>query len=363
MSSKFKKVILSLFVPAILLAIVACPGLIIERISITFGPGGAIVSATGTFSCNSPTGEVLIYRWFFGDGSSADGQTVTHAYQTAGDFLVECHIVTIDSVIIFTETLTISSRLTHIYWSNRLDDTIGRAKIDGTDVNNSFIDLSSLTIDMGDLAVNNTHIFWAEIDNRFVGRANLDGSNIVEDLFDGSTEPSGVALNETFIYVADEDIIARANIDGSSPDLSFISPSRDAKGIAVNDSFIYFASRDFDAILRHALDGSGVTTNFIDVSNNPEGVAINDTFIYWANLDLDTIGRANLDGTGVDNSFIDLSFTDITLQYIEIDDTYIYWVDSEEDRIGRAMLDGTGIETDFIATGDTPVGIAIGPGQ
>jgi hypothetical protein len=91
------------------LAVVACPGIIIEHIQVSFGPGGTIVGGSITFSCLSPTTQDLVtYRWEFGDGNSAEGQTVTHTYNTSGNFLVECHIITTDSVLIFSRKLKIN---------------------------------------------------------------------------------------------------------------------------------------------------------------------------------------------------------------------------------------------------------------
>lgn len=109
MSSKFKRAGLAVFVPLILFAITACPGIIIDNIEITFDASGAIVGATGTFSCLSPVANnIVTYKWFFGDGNSAEGKTVSYQYSSAGDFIVECHIVTLNDVLIFKKKLQIT---------------------------------------------------------------------------------------------------------------------------------------------------------------------------------------------------------------------------------------------------------------
>jgi hypothetical protein len=109
MPSKFKRIILSLFVPVILLGIIACPGFIIEHIQIDFGPSGAVVGASGIFSCLSPvTGNVISIEWDFGDGSTASGQSASHTFFELGTFLVECRIVTPEIVLIFTKQIEIS---------------------------------------------------------------------------------------------------------------------------------------------------------------------------------------------------------------------------------------------------------------
>ena len=104
-----RRAILSLFIPIILLAVVACPGVIIDNIQITLGPSGAVTGAVVTFSCFSPVTENIVsYKWFFGDGSSATGKTSTHSYASTGDFTVECHVITVNSVFIFKKVITIS---------------------------------------------------------------------------------------------------------------------------------------------------------------------------------------------------------------------------------------------------------------
>jgi PKD repeat protein len=106
---KFRRGILSLFVPAIMLAVVACPGVIIDNIQITLGPSGAVTGAVVTFSCFSPVTENIVsYKWFFGDGSTATGKTSTHSYASIGNYTVECHVITVDSVFIFKKVISIS---------------------------------------------------------------------------------------------------------------------------------------------------------------------------------------------------------------------------------------------------------------
>ncbi|HXW89294.1 MAG TPA: PKD domain-containing protein [Terriglobales bacterium] len=72
----------------------AAPGVQVH-IPDTAGAGNAI-----SFSAEAdPTGvPVLAYRWNFGDGTSADGATVTHTYTWAGDFTVQLHADGLDHV-------------------------------------------------------------------------------------------------------------------------------------------------------------------------------------------------------------------------------------------------------------------------
>src|SRR5262245_31206419 len=65
-----------------------------------------------------------------------------------------------------------------VYWTNpgtNLESgTIGRANLDGTGVDESFIPIPGRhPIGVGGVAVNDTHIYWATRDPDLIGRANL----------------------------------------------------------------------------------------------------------------------------------------------------------------------------------------------
>ena len=60
-----------------------------------------------------------------------------------------------------------------VYWANANGKTIGRANLDGTGVNQSFIAEGSVF----GVAVNATHVYWSGgSEDGAVGRANVNGS-------------------------------------------------------------------------------------------------------------------------------------------------------------------------------------------
>ena len=65
----------------------------------------------------------------------------------------------------------------HIYWSYEGDQRIGRANLDGSGVTPGFI--AGLHGDVGDLAVTGDHIYWTL--EEIMGRADLDGTNVDQD--------------------------------------------------------------------------------------------------------------------------------------------------------------------------------------
>jgi virginiamycin B lyase len=82
----------------------------------------------------------------------------------------------------------------HVYWTNLDADTIGRANLDGTGVNQSFITGAS---DPAGVAVDATHVYWsnAGTDTGTIGRANLDGTGANQSFITGASGPAGVAVD------------------------------------------------------------------------------------------------------------------------------------------------------------------------
>jgi len=79
----------------------------------------------------------------------------------------------------------------HIYWANLFSDTIGRANLDGTGVNQSFITGASTPVGV---AVDGQHVYWGNQGPRTIGRANLDGSGVNQSLIATANLPYGVAV-------------------------------------------------------------------------------------------------------------------------------------------------------------------------
>ncbi|MGD0863167.1 MAG: hypothetical protein ABSA21_10470 [Candidatus Limnocylindrales bacterium] len=215
--------------------------------------------------------------------------------------------------------------LEHLYWANHHAGTIGRANLDGTGVNQSFITGANAICG---LAIVGDYIYWGNIDGG-IGRANLDGTEVNQRLID-TTAACILASDGKYLYWGNpspsSNSIERANLDGTGVKGDFISMSPVADGIAVSGSYIYWGCLSCGAIGRANLDGTGVNDSFISggapVFTGPEGIAFSGGFIYWANC----VFEASHGGS-----------------------------------IGRAKLDGTGVNQTFITGGTTPTGLAIGP--
>lgn len=114
--------------------------------------------------------------------------------------------------------LALDLKNSKMYWTDNRRDTIQRANLDGSGVEDIVTGLNSpygITIDS-----TNDKIYWTDRGTRKIQRANLDGSGI-EDLIVGSglVEPKAIALDlvRGKMYWVDETTckVQRANLDGS----------------------------------------------------------------------------------------------------------------------------------------------------
>jgi virginiamycin B lyase len=192
----------------------------------------------------------------------------------------------------------------HVYWTNRTSNAIGRANLDGSDVNQRFITGMN---EPYSLAVDNQHIYWGTYQGSAIGRANLDGSGVAQSFINAGAGAHGIAVDGSHIYWSHGSAIGRANLDGSGVNQAFIVNLPYPDGIGVDASHIYFAPLgDFGhQIARANLDGSNVNLNFLKVGQaGPAGMTVVGGHIYWVNLDSDYLGVANSDGTGILKNFI-----------------------------------------------------------
>ncbi len=264
----------------------------------------------------------------------------------------------------------------YVYWTDDEAGKIGRAKLNGSAINQSFITLPG-SGDLIGLAVDAQHVYWADDVLGAIGRANLDGSGVNQSFIAGANFPAALAVDAQHIYWRNGCCaIGRANLDGSGANLTFINsatplPGVNKIGLAVDGQHIYWTSTTtgagdpVNAIGRANLDGSAVNQTFIAGANEPYAVAVDSQHVYWSNRGSDTIGRANLDGSGVDQSLVGGASG---IFGIAAGSQHIYWANGSAlgSSIGRAGLSGSGVDQSFVDFGGSPVAVAVdalGPGS
>jgi len=256
-----------------------------------------------------------------------------------------------------------------VYWANDGGTTIGRAYLDGSGVNQSFIGVAGGTGAAYGVAVDGARVYWANQSTNTIGRANLDGSGVNQSFITAPNSPQMVAVDSAHLYWANYNngTIGRADLDGNpaSVNQSFITTGSPAAiGVAVDSTHIYWTNLTGTKIGRANIDGTGIDPNFITGASSPDGVAVDSAHIYWANSTAPgTIGRANLDGNpaSVNQSFITGATTPCG---VAVDSAHVLWTNVGNSMtgggtIGRANLDGTSPDQSFITGASGPCGVAV----
>jgi virginiamycin B lyase len=261
----------------------------------------------------------------------------------------------------------------YIYWANTNAGTIGRANLDGSEVDQSFI--TGATAPAG-VAVDGDHIYWSNIWGG-IGRADSSGSEVEQNFITGTNGAYAVAVAGRHIYWTNQrdNSIGRANLDGSEVDQSFIShvgetggtsPGDGPYGLAIGNGYVYWGywsedASSSDAIGRAQIDGSHVEPTFIAGAHIPYGIARNNEYVFWSNqvsFSIETmIGRATLSGSGALQDFI----VGEGQLGIAVDKEHAYWSNYRAGAIERSNLDGSDIEQSFVTGASFPWGVALGP--
>ncbi|MGK2956070.1 MAG: hypothetical protein ACSLFI_10430 [Solirubrobacterales bacterium] len=219
----------------------------------------------------------------------------------------------------FVETIVspcdVATNGTYVYWSGGEGvGYIGRANVANRAAQDYFIQTAN-DLNCG-VAVDDSHIYFNNYILGGIGRATLDGGNVENTFIAGGINPQHPTVAGGHIYWTNKGYgcppgcsVGRADLDGNMIDQEFIPGTHDPpSGVAVDDSHIFWGNGDF--VGRSNLDGSGVNPTFLDTGDFVCDVAVDSGHLYWARYGGDedapegNIGRANLDGSGVDKEFI-----------------------------------------------------------
>jgi hypothetical protein len=255
-----------------------------------------------------------------------------------------------------------------VYWGNNAGSTIGRAELEGGGVEQDFIPLPSGSQPCG-VVVDGDHIFWADGVSK-IGRAKIDGTDVDPSFITGADFPCGPSINAASgtIYWANtaDQTIGKANLDGTHVQQGFITqPVENPSWTYDFGNQVYFTNKSDGSIwMASDVDGSGAKVALPPGNAfQPTGVLlIGDTGFfgpagYWANFGDDSIGEAPL--------FLG-AFILPTPRFITGLDrpcglaataTHLFWGNGST--IGKAFLDGTSPDPQFIQGADGACGVAV----
>ena len=249
-----------------------------------------------------------------------------------------------------------------VYWTNQSPGTsIGRAKINGTALNDNFITGIS---DPRGVAVDSKFIYWADRFADRIGRANLDGSGVNPDFITlpPDTFPTGIAVTSSAIFYGSNGSggfarIGRANLDGTGVDNNFASPQTPTStcGIAADQNFVYWLDVTNKQIGRAPVGGPSASSgsaipSFKSLPSVGCGLAVDSNYLYWGTAD-NRVGRVPVSGgspsfTGPpDPTFIPSPGPGFSTTGVAVQPQYVFWANNSgtpgtNNFIGRANLDG-----------------------
>ena len=245
----------------------------------------AIVSLIGTQSTRTGGGSKAIVVFMAASGSGGRAVRLRCGSRTRGPIphingRTACAIGRAGSTAAVRR-----ARRTSTGWG---DTTIGRAGVDGTGKNDAFIDPGADIQLAGDLAVDSSHIYFTEahgcsygtglppcVYEKSIGRADLDGGNVDQQFIaTGSDSVDGLRVDPSYDLRLDEQhrTIVRARLDGTHVSRSFIRLDDTPCGIAVWGRYLYWTG--YASIGRAYLDGTHVNPYFINNLNRPCGLAV-----------------------------------------------------------------------------------------
>jgi hypothetical protein len=247
---------------------------------------------------SAPRAEALVY-W-----ADEESNTIARANLNGGgvdqDFL---------DIPDLSPSYGLASSGAHVFWateSGAEQGDIGRASVTGAGIDLDFISLASPSF--WSTAVAGQHVYWLN-ENDAIGRARLDGTQVRESFIPGIGNSRGLGVSRTHAYWGNgAGAIGRAKLDGTGVDPGFIPVDCAPDFVAVSTKHVYWSDGCDDTIGRARLNGAGVNENFITGAGEPTGVAVFGSHVYWSNFEFSfndgTIGRAKLDGSRVDHNFI-----------------------------------------------------------
>jgi hypothetical protein len=167
---------------------------------------------------------------------------------------------------------------------------MGRANLDGTDVETRFIHAEG---GIGELAVGGGNIYWAG--EHAIGRAKLNGSDVEPNFIpitptEGTGFLNGIAISGGYIYwsAIDSHNVGRASLNGHSVDQQFIRSPGFVLNLAIAGPYLYWQGENSFAmptqkwISRGNLDGHGIENELVNTSS--------DRSVVYGALAADTLG-------------------------------------------------------------------------
>jgi hypothetical protein len=287
--------------------------------------------------------------------------------------------MTIASVLVGLAAWSGASAQAYVYWTTsgpagQGGTTLGRADIDGSGLNASFV---SEATNPGPIAINSSRIYWGNDGDATIGISNLNGSDANQSFlsFNASTTiVGGLALDSTYVYWVNskDGGIGRADLDGADPQPAFItagSSESPPTALALSGGTLFYAEgsglTNTDLYKVPATGGTPTLLATLTGVTYAVGLAAADGYVYWGGEydNAGAIGRISTQPAQTpDYTYV----TGLMLPTgVATDGSELYWADLNADQIGRAQIGATSatdIEQDFATDAGGPFGVAFDAG-
>ena len=250
----------------------------------------------------------------------------------------------------------VATDATFVYWANR-KGTIGRAKLNGTEVNQSFI--TGLPEEERWITVLGENIYWANGAGTTIGRCKLsEPTKPTLSFITGANQPSGIVASGEWLYWPEfgAHTIARAKLTGAEVNHSFIAAGLQPYGIATDGLNLYWGSWEQISIAKCAISSPGSPDlNLIPLQETSRGIAVGSNGLYWATAT--GIGHATVEGTQVAEGWIGVE----GVFGVALGGEDLYWAVEPLNHIGRAKLEEAPIWAQIAWAAKPTTGLATAP--
>jgi hypothetical protein len=236
----------------------------------------------------------------------------------------------------------------YVFWaSNNAANPIGRANLDGSEANQSFLPGNAYFAPA--VAVDGSHVYWTN-GSQTIERANLDGSEVILNFVPGASAVRGLTVAGSFIYWSSGNCVGRANLNGSEADNCFTGDGEGTNQVAVGGNRIYWTNRNFGYISSSDMQGEDIEEEFYE-GESGNGLVAGPDGIYFTN------GKKGICFMSFDGKVLIEGIAPTHGGYgLAISGRYLYWAAGA---IGRVDLESGELNEEFIKPANPAYDVAV----
>ncbi|MEL7220714.1 MAG: T9SS type A sorting domain-containing protein [Bacteroidota bacterium] len=208
----------------------------------------------------------------------------------------------------------------------------------------------------------NSLIYWVNSGNGTIGRANLDGTGVNQSFVTTAANPNKMTVGNSFIYYTHTNgDIGRANeSNGLGVNNAYVTDANGPEGIVVRSSIIVWTNSG-DGTIKVSVAGSIAGPSVTVVTGEPGATELevdNVGNLYWLDTTNNTIERGvpNIFLGGFDKEVL-VTGVNATTFHLDLDEDLIIW-NQASNILGSAELDGSNENLSFLDLGfDVSLGL------